>query len=559
MLVGVALVAVGVVPLVLGLPHDRVSAEAALPLLAWPVLGVAGIVVLDRGTRTGVAWGCLAASALPSLLLCAWLGLRGTLLDGGVDGSGRLGEAATSVGPWALTPILLPAVAAWREPRAGRSERRWRAWITLVAVGTLALAGLGWWLGSATAYGIVAALGVGALAVVVVWSVTGPAPRPIDEPLVDITLVAGVGVAAAGAGLAVRWVALHEQIFAPDAIGALAAAATVAMLVPAARAVRSAFRQRRYGDGVLRPDDVAAITAGLGSGSDPRELLDRAAAMVAGASGVAEARIVLDDLEAPAGWCAVPLTIGPDVVGTLLLRPRKLGGLESCQERSVQQLVPTVALAARAVSSAVDAEHARRDAVRERQRERDRILADLHDDLGPVLAGMSMRVEAARAEHDLPELVTLAEELRACRADLRRIVADLTPTALESTTLPEAIDRLVASLGRGQRPTVEVGSVVDGVDGPAASMIYRLVAEGITNAVRHARASTVRVTVERGPSGVVATISDDGVGGPILPGTGLTSLRARAEALGGTLTIDAVAGRGTCLLVALPGTSGGLS
>jgi signal transduction histidine kinase len=82
--------------------------------------------------------------------------------------------------------------------------------------------------------------------------------------------------------------------------------------------------------------------------------------------------------------------------------------------------------------------------------------------------------------------------------------------------------------------------------------VYRTVAEGITNALRHGRASHVTVRVATTMAHVAVNVRDDGVGGPIAPGVGLTSLRQRAEQLGGSLAVGPYDGGGVELYVELP-------
>ena len=85
--------------------------------------------------------------------------------------------------------------------------------------------------------------------------------------------------------------------------------------------------------------------------------------------------------------------------------------------------------------------------------------------------------------------------------------------------------------------------------------VYRSVAEGITNGLRHASPTAIDVEVCASRGRVVVEVTDDGVGGPVVPGVGLTSLRDRAEGLGGRLTVRT--GRpGTTLHLDLPATRG---
>jgi len=232
----------------------------------------------------------------------------------------------------------------------------------------------------------------------------------------------------------------------------------------------------------------------------------------------------------------------------------------------ITRLLPTVALVARAVALAVEAELARRDVARERDLERRRILADLHDGLGPVLAGMSMRVRAALRANgsgteatDLADLAHLADGLAASRTDLRRIVAGITPSALEGGDLAAALERLVASFrdreASGPTPALDVALTVP-VPASLQVAVYRCVAEGVTNALRHAGASTITVRVASRDGLVMVDVLDDGAGGRVVPGVGLSSLRARADGLGGRLDVSPGEPRGTRVQLEIPCAAG---
>ena len=86
----------------------------------------------------------------------------------------------------------------------------------------------------------------------------------------------------------------------------------------------------------------------------------------------------------------------------------------------------------------------------------------------------------------------------------------------------------------------------------ASVAVYRFVAEGTTNAIRHAEAKRITVIVHDRANVIEAEVVDDGIGGIFTPGVGLTSLRRRAEDLGGTVRIEAADPRGTRLRLALP-------
>jgi signal transduction histidine kinase len=423
-------------------------------------------------------------------------------------------------------------------------------------VATVGSSTLAWQWGTPAAYGAIAAFGIGAVALVVGLSDIVARPRPIVEPLFDVGLaIAGLAIAA-GAGWVVLAVARHEQVFGATALSAFATAATAVLVLPAIWWLRREFLVRRYGRGTLTAEEIASLTADLRTAHDPRQILEKAAEMVRATSGLADTRLVLDDVAAPDGWEARQLLVGDELVGTMLLRPSHPGGLEARQERAARQLLPTVALLARAVALAVEAAHARDDLAHQRSLERARMLADLHDDLGPVLAGMSMRVAAAQSVHSLPELDHLAVDLASCRADLRRIVSGLAPPELRDGDVSRAIDRLVASFGAGSEVRVVLTEAVpDGIEAHAAVVLYRAIAEGVTNSLKHANADRVEVGVFRQDDHLRVEVRDDGDGGVLVPGVGLQSLRDRAEEVGGQLAVGPDERGGTTLVLTIPETT----
>ena len=99
------------------------------------------------------------------------------------------------------------------------------------------------------------------------------------------------------------------------------------------------------------------------------------------------------------------------------------------------------------------------------------------------------------------------------------------------------------------------------IDGPLPEEVevaaYYVASEALTNVAKHAHASVVHIAVTTDDGNLSLVVRDDGVGGAALgEGSGLVGLRDRVEALGGTITIDSVAGEGTCVAVTLPIASG---
>jgi signal transduction histidine kinase len=592
------------------------STHTLAVLAGWPMLGLAGGILLDQrpGSSTGrlfsilaltpavvIAWAEVRFGGLPTRLdipravselavlqaatvaiampwtfrrppdlhraqACAVVAAAGAI-------TAALAEADvlardTRIAGWALAVAgcaglwLLLAFAARTDPRAARRRFTW----VLVALGTTGAVLVGSWLLLPTDLSYAVTISVFPLATVAVVRLRLSEDfRPLAEHLLDLLLVVGVfaaaGLTALLAGLGARWASLESA----NTSAAFTALVTAAMAAPAALWVRRSVLARRYGTGLISPADVAVITADLHAQTEPRDLLDKAARMVAAASGSAEAQIILGD-EAPAEpehWTVHPLDVGGDRVGFLAVEASDSEGPEPRQEKVVAQLLPTVALVARAVGLAVEAEHARRDVARERDAERKRVLEDLHDGLGPVLAGMSMRVQAALRTAASPQtaglLTDLAADLAASRTDLRRIVAGITPSMLDDGDLDSALRSLVQSFGEpvdGPRVTLDVS--IDAALSPAVKVaIYRSVAEGVTNALRHAAASSIGVRVDIDAGLVRVDVVDDGRGGPVVPGVGLSSLAQRARSLGGCLQVEGAQPNGTQLHLELPAAADG--
>ncbi len=153
-------------------------------------------------------------------------------------------------------------------------------------------------------------------------------------------------------------------------------------------------------------------------------------------------------------------------------------------------------------------------------------------------------------------VVELRDELRGAIADIRRLVYDLRPPALDDLGLVEAVRQLAERYGSKDEPlSVLVEAPEDLPDLPAAVevAVYRITQEALTNVARHARARNciVRLAVNED---VALEIVDDGVGIPAgrSAGVGLSSMHERASELGGSCTVEPVPKGGTQVLVRLP-------
>jgi signal transduction histidine kinase len=201
-------------------------------------------------------------------------------------------------------------------------------------------------------------------------------------------------------------------------------------------------------------------------------------------------------------------------------------------------------------------ETSRAAAVDSAEAERRRIERDLHDGAQQRLVALAMGLGNARErlEHD-PEggrqLVAEAhEEAKAALKDIRDLVRGIHPVILEDRGLDAALSAVVA------RSPVPVTLAVDVAERPppaVESTAYFFVSEALTNVARHAEASRAVVTIARAGDRLVAEVRDDGKGGAVEgQGTGLTGLRDRITALGGSMHIVSPAGGPTTLLAEIP-------
>lgn len=170
---------------------------------------------------------------------------------------------------------------------------------------------------------------------------------------------------------------------------------------------------------------------------------------------------------------------------------------------------------------------------------------DLHDGLGPRLAGIAFTSDAARnslqSDPDRAEdlLASIRAETVAAIADIRRLVYGLRPPALDELGLVHALRQQAAALGTdGGRP-LRVEFCTDGaLDGmPAAVEVaaYRIVMEALTNVARHSGTALAEVSLVLEAKRLVIEVRDNGSNaGGWSAGVGLSSMRERAQQLGGS-------------------------
>ncbi|MFI6504778.1 sensor histidine kinase [Nonomuraea typhae] len=195
------------------------------------------------------------------------------------------------------------------------------------------------------------------------------------------------------------------------------------------------------------------------------------------------------------------------------------------------------------------------------EEERQRIRRDLHDDLGPRLAGIRLRLLTVADQLDeYPAARQLIQEAAAeivqLTEEMRRVVEGLPPEALDRWSLGEALRRLVVRVnGLGADVTADVPDVRLDLSATTERALYRIAEEGLTNALRHADAHHVRLRLLVEERDVILEMADDGVGlrRARKGGIGLTSMRLRAEEANGyCVVVPARPQPGTLVRAVLP-------
>jgi signal transduction histidine kinase len=267
--------------------------------------------------------------------------------------------------------------------------------------------------------------------------------------------------------------------------------------------------------------------------------------------------------EPPSQVVAFPLTSQRETVGRLLVGTRSRGEqLGPDDERLLADLARQAGPATHAVALRRALDASRAGLVTAQEEERRRLRRDLHDGLGPTLAGLTLGLDTARARSaGQPELQELLGKLKAetqrAVTDVRRIVYGLRPPALDEFGLVGSLREEVGRL-QYEAPalTVTLDAPGDGLaDLPAAVEVacYRIVTEALTNVTRHAHASRCSVRIRLGHD-LDVDVRDDGTGLPEgwRAGVGIASMRERVTELGGELVIEPSLPHGTRINARLP-------
>jgi signal transduction histidine kinase len=255
-----------------------------------------------------------------------------------------------------------------------------------------------------------------------------------------------------------------------------------------------------------------------------------------------------------------PLVAGEEHIGRLVVGlPGDTTVLSGPTQGVINLVAAPLARALQAVQLAEQLRESREHVVVALEEERRRLRRDLHDGLGPVLAGVGYTADAARNvvrtnPSQAEELLTaLRADAASAIADIRRIVVGLRPPALDELGLVGAVRQQTARLSGAGGQTLDVQVVEDETlpNLPAAIEVaaYRIAVEAVTNTARHSPADAVVADFALAEGALVVTVTDNAtangsIGQGWRPGVGLSSMRERCEQVGGSLEAGPTAAGG---------------
>lgn len=299
-------------------------------------------------------------------------------------------------------------------------------------------------------------------------------------------------------------------------------------------------------------EDPRAVLATLGQhlevSADADRLLEQTVAELQETLRLTDVAVLDDAGEVVAGAVTspdaarVPATAYGGVHGELTYRAPV--GLRPHDLQLIDDLAAHVGVVLHARRLTADLQRTRERLVIAREEERRRLRRDLHDGLGPALAGHLLRVDlvAQRLEPGDPGrqiLETLRGDLQNTVADVRRVVEGLRPPSLDEIGLAASI----AAAARNLTAPAQIGCELRIADLPRLSAAvevaaYRILMEAVTNVVKHSKATTCCICLAVDAGNLVLEVADDGAGG-ISTGSshGQDTMRERAEELGGVLEV----------------------
>ncbi|MGH3717824.1 MAG: sensor histidine kinase [Pseudonocardiaceae bacterium] len=391
------------------------------------------------------------------------------------------------------------------------------------------------------------------------------ARRVIVGTVVTITLVAAyLGAVVAFSSLRITGVEISVVLAASVGLGVLP------LVTWTNRRVEGVF----YGERARPYEVVRALAGRLRDGMSPAEVPETVCRTVVHTLRLPAAALVAQTRNGPRRLSMVGSTEISDLnevfelcyrgtaVGLLWVRARQgQRELDELDRTVLQSLADQAAPAVAGLRLLEDLQASRERLVVAREEERLRLRRDLHDGIGPTLAGIRLQLDTARAALpvDSPAsglLRQVGSEIGAVVAELRLVTDSLRPPALDQLGLAGAVRELVNRLSSPALPIhVSLPPDLSGLPAAVEVAVYRILAEALANVISHAGAGNAYVQIAVDENTVDLDVVDDGAGLPSKPrpeGIGLTSMRERTQEIGGQYVIATVPEGGTRVHAILP-------
>ncbi|HEY5729272.1 MAG TPA: histidine kinase [Anaerolineales bacterium] len=253
-----------------------------------------------------------------------------------------------------------------------------------------------------------------------------------------------------------------------------------------------------------------------------------------------------------------PFIFQGETTGVLLASPRSPSeSFSSAEARLLQNLARQAGVVVRNAQLAADLQRSRQTLVTAREEERHRLRRDLHDGIGPTMAGLTLKLDVARdlvssnlesgKKEDLEEAMQLLNELKSQTQEtvqnIRHIVHTLRPPSLDVLGLVPALQAHFGQVAAPRSLNIQMTTAPQSFPRLSAAVevaAYRIILEAVTNVINHAQAEICKVSLSFENGSLIMEIKDDGMGLPKVrkQGIGLDSMRERAEELGGRLELS---------------------
>src|SRR5207249_10639242 len=251
-----------------------------------------------------------------------------------------------------------------------------------------------------------------------------------------------------------------------------------------------------------------------------------------------------------------PITVGGRLWGALSVFSASIDHFPPDAQQRLADFTNLVATALESAEAHDQLTASRARIVEASVAERRRLERNLHDGAQQRLVTLAVHLriaqECLREDPAAAEamLASVGEDLKLALEELRDLARGLHPAVLSDRGLEPALQSLA---NRAPFPVEIVGVPAPRLDEGVEAAVYYMVAESLTNAAKHAKASEARVDISATSEEVVVEINDNGSGGASMArGSGLRGLADRIEALGGQLDLESPSGDGTVVRATLP-------